>query len=219
MSEVVLPKFQFSNATVKTEDDLKALTPQSDKYFRPGLHTVTITKAAYVGKATDPNWGKIHLTYTGTGDKTILDSLLIPERDVVYVDKTGKKTGFLFTKFRKFASALGIDVQLSTLGDTMAENFSNVGKTLVGQTIQVEIGYQGNHVAYLGKTAANGNRYGIKMRDGSMIATADGSVLEFADVDSAKAHAEGLQLELNPYMNVLDYVPGTGAKLAAVKGW
>lgn len=213
-----IPKFSFNNATVKTEEDLKALTPNSDKYFRAGLHAVTITKAEYKGKASDPNWGKVWLTYTGTNDRTMLDCVLIPEKDVVYLGKNGKKTGFVFTKFRKFMSGLGIDVSLETLGDTMTTYFGNVGKGLVGKTLTIEIGYQGNHVAYLGKNADDTKRYAIKMKDGTLLATPDGAVVEFPDVDSAKAHAEQLQIAIEEYMNVLDYQPAA-TKLTAVQGW
>lgn len=218
MSETVIPKFSFNNATIKTEEDLKALQPAGDKYFRPGLHTVTITKAEYKGKASDPNWGKVFLTYEGTGGKTILDSIVIPERDVVYVTAAGKKTGFLFQKFRKFMGSLGVETSIESLGDTMTTYFSNVGKSLVGLTLDVEVGYQGNHVAYLGKTTDGTKRYALQLKDKSMIADQAGNALEFADVDSAKAHAEGLQLQLDEYMNVLDYA-SKSTKLAAVKGW
>lgn len=216
-----IPRFSFNNATVKTEEELTALAPAGDKYFREGLHAVTITSAEYAGAAADPNWGKVKLTYTGTGGKTMLDTILIPERDVVYVTKAGKKTGFLFDKFRKFGASLGVKIQLATLGDTMATLFSNVGKTLVGKTLTVQIGYDGNHVAYLGKNSDDTKRYGIKMKDGSMIAKENGEVLEFPDVDSARAHGEALQIELEQYMNVLGYIESktVSGTLSSVKGW
>lgn len=66
---VDIPRFDFSGATIKTEEELQAAEASSnkgDKYFRPGKYDVEISTVEFKGAAKgDANWGQLEITYKG----------------------------------------------------------------------------------------------------------------------------------------------------------
>jgi len=217
-----LPKFNFSGVSVKTDAELNAKLAESDtrsKYFRPGKHVVTIGEVVYQGLAGDDRWGKFLLTLNGVGGKTTTSQLIVPLKDVMYRTKAGKETAFMFKKMQNFMSALGVDLQISNLEDTLKANFSDL-TTLVGTELEIDIGYNGNHIGYDGKTAAGESKFVIRMKDGSTIADQAGESEVFTTRDAALAHAESLQISIEEYSSVLNYsVSPTGAKLKVAGNW
>jgi hypothetical protein len=204
----VIPKFNFSQASIKTDEELKtALSGErgNDKYFRPGKYDVTIASVEYQGPAKDTNWGKFLLTLKGTGEKSIRAQVIVPFRDQKYIGASGKPTMLMFLRFTQFMTALGHTVTLDNLEETLTSVFANPERTLTGKVLGVEIGYDNNHIAYRGKDEIGVKKYVIQMKDGSVLSDASGKEITFPDIDSAKARAEQNQINLQEYVNVLSY--------------
>lgn len=211
-----IPKFSLSKAKIKTEEELQARIVEQgggeQKYLRPGKHDVTISSVTYEGKAKDDNWGKFLLTFAGLANKTTTTMLLVPLSDVEYRTADGKVTTFLYTKFRNFMTALGINVTVDTLEDVLNGNFAKPEKTLVGRTVTIDLGYDGNHVKYIGKSEIGEKTYNITMRDGSTLSSGTGQTLTFSDYDSAMAHAETSQISIQKFPSVLSFTPSANLK-------
>ena len=206
-----IPKFSFSGSTIKSEEDLASLeggAKREDKYFRPGTYQLNITKVEYQGSASDDRWGKFLLHLEGTGGKTIRSQIMVPFRDVAFLGKSGKNTGYPYSKFKNFMSALGIAVTVPTLETVLTEVFTNPDKTLVGRDISANIGYQGNYVGYMGKDEAGIKKYNITMKDGSVLSDASGKAMTFPEFEAALHHAEVKNIEGRRFVDVLDYNEG-----------
>lgn len=218
-----IPKFSFSGSSIKSDEELNAKLAETDtrsKYFRPGKHTVTIAKADYQGLAGDDRWGKFLLTLEGVGGKSTTAQLIVPLKDVMYRTKKGTETIFMFKKVQGFMAALGVGLTINNLQDTLTQYFSNPAKSLVSRELVIDIGYNGNHVAYNGKNAAGEVEYVIKMRDGSVVCDkTDLTPVLFTTRDAALAHAEGLQIQIEEYSSVLSYEVSPTAKNLSVAGW
>jgi hypothetical protein len=217
-----LPKFNFSGVSVKSEEELNAKLAESDtrsKYFRPGKHAVTINNVVYQGLAGDDRWGKFLLTLGGVGGKETTAQLIVPLRDVMYRTKAGKETAFMFKKMVGFMKALNVDLTIGNLEDTLKTWFSNPAKSLVGQELLIEIGYNGNHIRYDGKDTTGSAKYVIQMKDGSVVCDSDTVPMIFTTKDAALAHAETLQISIEEYSSVLGYEASPTAKRANVSGW
>lgn len=203
-----MPKFNFSNASVKTEEELQSSLESlggQTKYFRPGQHDVSITKVEYKGNASDPTWGKFVLTLAGTGGKEITSMVMVPFQDIEYRTSNGKTTKYLYLKFVGFMKALGYDVKVENLGELLPEVFTNPERTLVGRNIGVDIGYNGNHIRYDGKDEIGNKKYAIEFKDGSTLCDSSGKVMIFNDWEAAARHAEANQTEISKYVEVLSY--------------
>jgi hypothetical protein len=223
-----IPKFKLTKAVIKTEDELQKKLAESggfkSKYLDPGKHDVTIQAAVFQGPARDPNWGNFKLTLEGLGEKTTTAFLLVPMADVEYTNPdTGKKTTFLYGKFQKFMKALGVVVTIETLEDVLNENFTaaedGVVKALIGRTMTIQLGFDGNYIKYIGKDEIGTKVYNIVMADGSTLADTRGKALVFADFDAASAHAEANQIRVQKYASVLEYTASANAKIKAVSNW
>lgn len=203
-----MPKFNFSNASVKTEEELQSslesLGGQS-KYFRPGQHEVTIDSVVYQGNASDPTWGKFLLTLKGTGTKEITAQVMVPFQDIEYRTSTGKTTKYMYLKFVGFMKALGYDVKIENLGELLPTVFTNPERTLVGRNIGIEVGYNGNHIAYRGKDEIGNKLYNIVFKDGSVLCDASKKPMVFNDWEAAARHAEANQTAISKYVEVLSY--------------
>tara|TARA_R110000868_G_scaffold375983_3_gene640691 strand:- start:724 stop:1377 length:654 start_codon:yes stop_codon:yes gene_type:complete len=213
-----IPKFNFSDSTIKTDAELNDLSPVfEDKYFRPGTAQVRIASVVYQGAAGDDSWGKFLLTLVGAGNKSITAQVLVPFRSPLYMAKSGKNTGYPFQKFKNFMLGLGIKVSVPTLETVLTEVFTNPDKSLVGRDMSVNIGYEGNYIGYMGKDDAGIKRYNITMKDGSVLADASGKALIWPEYAGAAHHAELGNIEVSRFVNVLDYNEGTA--VAADGNW
>jgi hypothetical protein len=113
----------------------------------------------------------------------------------------------MYIKFTQFLSAFGTSVTMDNLGETLTTVFANPERTLVGKTLNVEIGYDGNHVEYRGKDDAGIKKYVLVFKDGSVLSDASGREITFPDMDSALARAEANQIDIQRFVNVLSYAP------------
>lgn len=220
---VSIPKFKLTKATIKTEAELQEKLSQQEskfKYLNPGNHDVTILSATYEGAARDPNWGKFKLVLEGMGKRTTTSFLMVPIADVEYRNPdSGKVTTYLYTKFVQFMGALGVTVTIESLEDVLNSNFANPDKTLVGRTLTIDLGFDGNYVKYVGKDEANVPVLNIIMKDGSALADPKGKALVFSDRDAAMAHAEANQIKIQEYASVLEYSIPTGEKSLRASNW
>lgn len=219
-----IPKFNFSGSTIKTDEELEQKLAETGnnggKYFRPGKHTVTIASVEYQGPAKDDSWGKFLLKLEGTGEKSTTAQVIVPFKDVMYTAKSGKPTTYMFKRIQNFMKALGVELKISNLQDVLTAWFTNPSKTLVGKEVVVNIGYNGNHIAYDGKDSDGNAQFVIKMRDGSVqLDSKTLTPLLFSTRDAAMAMAESLNIEIQEYSSVLDYEVSPNAKGLSVAGW
>lgn len=212
-----IPRFNFSNCSIKTDEELNAVQENSkkeDKFFKPGKYEVVIDSVEYTGQApNDPNWGKLTVTYKGTGEKTIKDFLLIPFADVKY---GVKGTLYPFRKIQKFGQALGTEVTVKTVEAAMKQLFANPVK-LKGRAVGIEVGYEKGHVKYMGKTPEGSKQYSLADRDGNPIRDNAMNVAVFPDFDAAYAYAEENKIPVDRFPRILDYAQSSLAAAAPAK--
>lgn len=219
----VLPKFNFSESPIKTQQELEqsldALNP-GGKYFRPGRHEARVTGVEYKGTASDPNWGKFMLTLEGTGGKTIKTLVMVPFKSIDFIDKNGRPTKFLYQKFTNLMSGLGYPgLRVEDLQTVLPEVWTKPEKTVVGREVGIEVGYQGNHVRYDGKDEIGNKKYALEMADGSTLCDASGRVMYFNDYEAALGHAESNQIVIDRFTSVLSFVPSTKTSQASDSSW
>lgn len=210
-----MPKFNFSQSTIKTEEELQSLLGEEgggrqyeDKYFKPGTHQVTIKAVVYQGTANDDSWGKFLLTLEGTNGKTMTDQVLVPLQGPVFTSaKSGKNTGYPYKKFKNVMGALGINITVPTLEAAVIESFSAPDTVLVGRSVSANMGYDGNSIGYGGKDEAGIKLYNITMKDGSTLSNAAGQTITFPERAAAVEYAEHHNIQLS-YVNVLSYNAG-----------
>lgn len=217
-----LPKFDFSKSTIKTTEalntELKNAGEGESKFFRPGSYELEIVKVEHQGPAGDPNWHKFLLHFEGAGGKEIRYQLFVPVADVVYKGKSGKPTFFMFQKFTKAMEAVGVQVTVETLQDTLIKYFTNPDKVLKGLRVQAEIGYDGNYLRYEGKDDAGNKKYVIALDSGATVNGDDGQPLVFPDWQSAEGYATQKSIEIEKFTNVLS-LARSASKPKVVNGW
>lgn len=216
-----IPKFDFSESPIKTEEELQA-SPESlnqgqNKYFRPGRHDATIVKVEYQGQAKDPTWGKFLVHLEGTGRKEIRSQVMVPFKSVEFIDKSGRPTKFLYQKFVAFMASLGYTVKVQDLQTLLPEVWTKPENTLVGKTVGIDVGYRGNFIRYDGKDEIGQKKYTIEFADGSVLCDASKRVMYFADYDAVMAHAEANQTEIQRFVDVLSFV--TPKNATSNSGW
>lgn len=210
-----MPRFDFSGATIKTDEELVAAEAgdkkKGDKYFRPGQYDVVIEDVVFQGMAAkDPNWGKLAITYKA-GEKTIMDFVLIPFKDVTYGEN---KTLFPFKKVQNLASALGTPVTIATLGDSMKTLFGRPEK-LKGRPVKIEVGYQKGYVKYNGKNAEGATTYILCDKEHNPVRDNSLNVVTFPDFDAALGYATENKIPVDRYVNVLSYTASAVAATTA----
>lgn len=208
---IVLPKFDFSKSSVKSTAELEKEQAETgtlqNKNFLPGTYKCRIVSASFQGPASDPNWGKVLLTLEGLGGRTITHQLLIPLGDIKYKTASGKNPLFAYVKFQKFMEALGVNVTVETLGQTMAKYFADPNKALKNEEVEVDIGYDGNHVKYDGKDEAGNKRYVLAYRSGDPM-----NEDVYPDFKSAQAAAEAQGLSIERFVEILAFRQGGATK-------
>lgn len=204
MSNPQMPKFDFSAASVRTSEELDALTParKESPYFKAGKHEVKIVDVEYRGIAKgDTNWGSLALTYEGVGNKTIKEFVLIPFKDIVYGEK---KTTYPFRKLQDLVAGLGLELTPETLPSVMSTLFANTD-ALKGLNIAIEVGYQNAHAKYSRPNADGVSTVTIVKKDGTVLNDASGTPLTFADGNSAQEYANQVGIKFDAFMNVLSH--------------
>lgn len=216
-----IPKFNFSESVIKTEEELQASMESAgnSKFFRPGRYDVTIESVEYQGLAKDDRWGKFLLTLKGTGEKSIRAQVIVPFRGIEFVNKNGKPSKFNYVKFVEFMTAIGKPVKVEELETLLPAVWSNPDRTLVGLNVGIDVGYDRTHIRYDGKDEIGLKRYAIEYGDGSTLCDASGKVMVFNDYDSALAHAEANQIEIQRFSNVLGYTTPTAGNTNTSTNW
>lgn len=209
-----LPKFDFSNVSLDDDqltEELSKNTQREEKFFKPGKHEVQIVASTYKGLAeADETWGKVVVTYEGTGGKKINDMILIPFRDVVY-RKGEEVSHFPIRRLKEFLGGIGVELKVNTLASTMKTYFGK-DDALVGMTLAIEVGYRGNHTKYLGKNDAGEPVIGLVNRNGDRLENTP----TFGDYKSANEYAEQNSIPISRFVDVLKYeLSSTPAKKAA----
>ena len=195
-----------------------------DIYIRPGVHEVTGLSARYTGPSkSDSTWNKLELVYENVAKKTIKETILVPTSTLEFNTEAGTTTFFCFQKLGRVVAALGMTMgeTLDSNGSVLNEMFSQPEKSLVGRPLKVTVGYTGNYLEWLGKSADGQKQYAVKnAKDGSTLAGKDGKTLIFADVDAAKAHCEQNQITVQGFANVLEHaVSASGSSAKAAANW
>ena len=211
-----MPKFNFSQSTIKTEEELDAMLAsegggkqKDDKFFKPGTYQLKIASVIYQGAANDDRWGKFLLSLQGVNGKAINYQVLVPLQGPVFTSASGKNTGYPFKKFQGFMAGLGITLSVKNLESSVVDLFSDPTKTLVGRSISVNIGYDGNHIGYVGKDSNGGKIYQVNMRDGSILKDAvTGKAISFSEYQAAVDYLKTTTIEVERYTNVLSLNPG-----------
>ena len=170
-----------------TDDDFKeavASSPGIEPYKRQPL-TILAVEPRGVSE-TDDNWvafslhlglpewkpvreekdGKTKLIFVddkGKKKMAISHYVLVPRRKTVtYIGKKGP-TPFVFRNAQDFVAGLGHTLLPSTVVETVKALFSKP-EALVGAVLDVQPGYETDHVAYLGP-----DEYAIKDKNGSLV--------------------------------------------------
>lgn len=161
-----------------------ASTPSIEAYKRQPL-TILSIESRGVSESDDnwvafslslgmPDWKPVKEEKDGKTKTTFVDDkgkkkmaishyLLVPRRKTVtYMGKKGP-TPYVFRNAQDFIAGLGYTLLPSTIAETVGALFSNPD-ALVGATLDVQPGYEADHVAYVGN-----DEYVIKDKNGSFV--------------------------------------------------
>lgn len=204
---MTMPKFNFSNATFKSEAALQEATGKKGggKVMQPGKHEVTIAAAEFRGMSEkDPSWAKVSITLQGTGEKKVMDMLLVPTADIVY---GANKTLFPYKKLQNFLGALGYTLTVENLGEVLGSTLSRP-EQLIGKNLAVEVGYGSrSHIRVIRNDLRE--QVGVRIVDGrtkSDMVDGSGNPLSFSDVDSATAYLDTNNIPYESFPSVQSYI-------------
>jgi hypothetical protein len=209
--------------SLKTDEDLNEMLESTkssqDKFFKPGKHELTILSSTDITKGdhppSDPDWLKVEVKFEGVGGKTITDYLLVPMRDLTnYKTKDGKTSNRPGARLVQFLKALGADVSIGKLGQTLTTYFSK-DNSLVGLNVAAEMAYTGNHTKYLGKDADDQRVLTIVDRNENRI---DG-VPTFSDYESLNKYAADNKIPVKGFVDIVRYVPSTTPNKVVNANW
>jgi hypothetical protein len=212
-----LPKFNFKAVDLTDEqltEQLAENAPKGEgKYFRPGLAQLEVTSAEYKGPSADTTWSKWLLKFTGAGGKEASDMILVPSSKLTYTDRNGKESLFAMERLKNLLEALGAEVKVKTIGDTLSVYFGKED-ALKGQTVGAQMGFPGTHVKYLGKNGES-KRYSLAYRSGDQYKDAP----EFDTWDGAAQYAESKGIELKRFVEILKYEPSASGNKKPDSNW
>lgn len=220
MSELELPRFDFSGCSIKSDEELSELEAKQgsfDKYIdKPGKYDVVIQDVVIQGPGKkDPSWTVLKFTYADAAGRTLNDFVSVPSCEITYGEK---KTLAVFKRTQKFCGAMGHDLKATNVGDVLKAVFGRLGK-LKDRSLSIDVGYTKGRIAYQGKKEDGSTYYHLIDRDGNPVRNAALEAVEFGDAAAAKAYAKVNNIEVG-YAEVLAYAPGVAAApKAAPAGW
>jgi hypothetical protein len=220
MSDVsnVMPKFDFSKATLKSSAELTPTKKvDNGKFLRPGRHEVTITSVENYGlDKNDSNWLNFRVIYTGTGGKTISDFVKVPMRDNVY---GAKKSVGPFKRLASMIRAMGVELTIENAGSVLPKLFEKTDG-LIGTALVVEAGYENAYDRYIKNTDGT-SHIEVVLQDGTTLNDlATGAALKFPDSKAAAEHCKGANIRFDSFTRVLAYdVSSTPSKKSANSNW
>ena len=189
------PVFNLTAGNIGFDNDeelQEALAKTGGKYFdAPGNFDLVIKEAAFhVGKESgsiyckgDPTWVNVKLTLAGADERTIDHWLQVPTQSVYFGPK---KTLALYRKFQQFVFSIGESASTGSLQKLAIKYFSDPSK-LVGQKVNVDLGYEKDHVA------PSGDGYVVVVKGKPM--QEDGVDVRLPDRSSAIQHAKAMGIE------------------------
>jgi hypothetical protein len=181
------------------EQGFKQATEKQSRFLRPGSYHLTVNKAEYSKQSEgDPTWAIFKLILSNGGKKmgevngkskaldkdgkevpSMYYNLLVPTSRVSY-NKPGmadRAKVFPFQRFREFMGGLGETIVCTpeSLGKVIPKWFKDASK-LVGQTLQVDVGYSKNHLEYVDGTYEVHDVKGKKLIDDAFPTRTDAEV-------------------------------------------
>jgi len=219
-AQMEMPSFDFSGETI-TDAELEAELAKAagGKYLRPGLHETKIQAIAFDKKnAIDERWTDLKITLAGQEGKTVSTWLSIPTRGVKFKKRDGTETLREFKRCAQFVSALGMDLKAGNLGQVIPQVFSDL-KKLVDVPLKTRVGYPGAYAKFV-KKEGDASTYNVVLRDGNLLAGADGKPIVFPDFAACEAHCKNNKIFYSKFCDALEFEPSsTPAQFGADTGW
>lgn len=209
---VTPPVFNLTagNIPFETDEELQAeLAKTNGKYFdAPGNYDLIISAAEFhVNKETgsiyckgDKTWVNVKITLSSTDGKTIDHWLQVPTTSLLYGEKGSLA---VFRNFQGFVFGIGESASINTLQKILEKYFKDPSK-LVGQKVNVDLGYKGDFV----ERADDGN-YVVMVKGKPM--QEDGVDVKLPDRSSAIQHAKSMGIEPG-FLKVLKFTAKKSAK-------
>lgn len=208
MSE--LPQFDLSQMSFKTDEELNAseggVAKKETKLFEPGQYDLKITAVEFTGMAEkDPSWGKFRFELSGTGEKMLRETVMVPYKDVKY---GSSGTMLPFRRLKNFLESLGYDVKVETLQDTLKKVFTKPDR-LLHRHVRADVGYERAYIKYAGKGHDGvSSLFEIVQKDKSVLTEA-GAPVRFPSREAAQNYAEVRSIQIQRFTNVLQYQKST----------
>ncbi len=119
----------------------------------------------------------------------------------------------MYQKLVTFMAGLGVALTPENLETVLVENFGgNIEKTFVGKQLSIDVGYRGNFIKYVGKSAAGTTQYQIQLINGTVLPTV------FADFDAAVNWAGANNTEVSRFVEVTGIAPSANGAAAGSAG-
>lgn len=180
-----MPTYNFKSDITDADLDVEIAKTKSSggKSLKPGNHDLTILSAVFHKMSDgDPSWAgyKVEL---GRDEKTIRTYLMIPTAGPRYNKPGIKNPMIMYVKLMEFLDAAGLKTEQEIIGKVLGQLYANPSK-LVGKVVNVDIGYKGPYVGYVGE-----NQFKLFERDGTPFKATEVGDTPFPDRDSAVAEA------------------------------
>lgn len=199
-------KFGFKKSTLGlTEEEFQAKKDEKfSKFFNtPGVYSLKIKSGEFKGfSEKDTTWAKFGYVFTD-GEREIKHTVLVPTQSLLYNEGNSKRPAYMYICLRNFLAGLGIEVSsdFESISKVLPKYFSDP-TTLVGKTLEAEIGYKGPYIKYLDKTA-----FQICKENGDLIIDEI-----FPSRDAAIVKGVELGLKLEQFVNIKTFLGKTAEK-------
>lgn len=215
MSDFTMPVFKFNKADVITAEELeKAKTDSAGggvKRLKPGNHDLKVISAtAHKQNANDPTWYSYKVVLANAEGTEMVHYAMVPTVSPRFNKVGGKSPLFLFMKLVEFVNAVGENLppnDLSIIGKLFGE-----GK-LVGKTLNVDLGYEGEHI----RMVERGAYQIVDKKDQPVIFAGNDAAITYPDYESARGDALNNDINLTNLGIVKLHQPKKAAK--ASEGW
>ena len=204
MADAIKFSLNANNLGYASDEELQAeVTKTGSKFFDdPGNFNLTIAAANYhPSKDTgsiyckgDGTWANIKLSLKDDKERELNHWLQVPTQEIVFGPK---KTLFVFKKFQEFLLGIGVQVSMTSLQGVMEKWFTDPAK-LVGQELNADLGYEGDHVA----KATDSDEYEIIVSGKPM--AEDGKPVRLPDRSSAIQYSKSMGIDPG-YIRVLKF--------------
>ncbi len=203
-----------SNIGFDSDEDLQTeLAKTGGKYFdAPGNVDLVISAAGFhPDKDTgdiyckgDKTWINVKISLASSDGKSIDHWLQVPTSSLLFGEKA---TLTVFRKFQQFIFGIGESASINTLQKLLEKYFKDPGK-LVGQKVNVDLGYERDYVA-----SADDGTFVIMVKGKPL--QEDGADVKLPDRSSAVQHAKSMGIDPG-FLRVLKFTPRKSIKVAKV---